>query len=81
MMTGFDDLRPCIVNGSRALFHGWAELEKPNIEGGEQVGRWKHTVALIEYQNGAVEMVTPGKMRFLDGAEVFGRFDWGDADV
>lgn len=81
MMTGFDDLRPCIVNGSRAVFHGWAELEKPNIEDGEQVGRWKHTVALIEYQNGAVEMVTPGKMRFLDGAEVFGRFDWGDADV
>lgn len=76
-----DEPRPCMVNGSRALFHGWAELEKPNIECGKQVGKWKQTVALVEYQNGTVEPVTPGKVRFLDGAEVFSRFDWGDTDA
>lgn len=80
MMALTDDLRPCVVNGSRALFHGWAELEKPNIEDGKQVGRWKNTVAMIEYQNGAVEPVNPCKVRFLDGAEMFSKYDWSDAD-
>lgn len=76
-----DEPRPCVVNGSRALFHGWAEIEKPNIEDGKQVGRWKNTVALIECQNGSVEPVTPGKVRFLDGAEVFSRYDWSGIDA
>ena len=75
-----DEPRPCVVNGSRALFHGWAEMEKPNIEDGKQVGCWKQTVALIEYQNSSVEPVTPGKVRFLDGGEMFARYDWGEAD-
>ena len=81
MIGSIEDPRPCVVNHSHALFHGWAEVEKPNIEDGKQVGRWKNTLAVIEYQNGLVEMVTPGKMRFLDGVEVFSRYDWGDADA
>lgn len=76
-----DEPRPCVVNGSRALFHGWAEMEKPNIEDGKQVGCWKQTVALIEYQNGSVEPVAPGKVRFLDGGEMFARYDWGEVDA
>jgi len=76
-----DDPRPCMVNGSRALFHGWAEMEKPNIEGGKQVGCWKPPIALIEYQSGAVEPVSPGRVRFLDGAEVFSRYDWSGIDA
>ena len=86
-MVCFEEIRPCVVNGARALFHGWAEMEKPNIEGGKQVGCWKQTVALIEYQNGSVEPVAPGgsraapgKVRFLDGADVFARYDWSGAD-
>ena len=43
-----DEPRPCVVNGSRALFHGWAEMEKPNIEDGKQVGCWKQPVALVD---------------------------------
>lgn len=78
MITGSDELRTCRVNGSRALFHCWADIEKPNIEGGEQVGCWKQPVALIEYQNGTVEMVSPSKVCFTDGAAVFSRYDWGD---
>lgn len=76
-----DEPRPCVVNRSRALFHGWAELEKPNIEDGRQVGKWKQPVALVEYQNGNVEPVSPNKVRFLDGAEVFSRYDWSGADA
>lgn len=81
MMAYTDAPRPCVVNRSRALFHGWAEIEKPNIEDGKQVGRWKNTVALIEYQNGSVEPISPSKVRFLDGAKVFSQYDWGDADA
>lgn len=81
MIDYTDDLRPCVVNRSRALFHGWAEIEKPNIEDGKQVGRWKNIVALIEYQNGSVEPVSPSRVRFLDGAEVFSRHDWSGVDA
>ena len=72
----YDNPRPCVVNGSRALFHGWAEVEKPNIENGKQVGEWKNTVAVIEYQNGDVQPVNIACVRFLDGAEIFSRYDW-----
>jgi hypothetical protein len=56
-------------------------MEKPNIEDGKQVGCWKQPIALIEYQSGAVEPVSPGRVRFLDGAEVFSRYDWSGIDA
>lgn len=80
MMANNDELRPCVVNGSRALFHGWAEVEKPNIEGGKQVGRWKNTVAVIEYLNGDVQPVNITCVRFLDGDRMFAQYDWGGDD-
>ena len=81
MMAYTEEPRPCVVDGSRALFHGWAELEKPNIEDGKQVGRWKNVVAVIEYQNGSVEPVAMNKVRFMDGAAMFSQYSWGDSDV
>lgn len=80
-MELINEPRQCVVNGACALFHGWAEMEKPNIEGGRQVGRWKNTVAVIEYQNGSVELVAPGKIRFMDGYEMFSRYDWSEVDA
>lgn len=75
-----DEPRPCVAYGSRALFHGWADLEKPNIEDGKQVGCWKQTVAIIEYLGGTVRMVSPCRVRFLDGEEKFSKYEWGAAD-
>ena len=77
MMT--DELRPCVVNGSRALFHGWAELQKPIIEDGRQIGWWKSVAAIIEYQNGDVQPVSIAGVHFLDGAEKFAQYDWSGA--
>lgn len=74
-----DDPRPCTVDGSHALCHGFFSVEKPNIEDGKQVGRWSNVVALIEFRSGSVEMVKPTDVRFMDGSETFSRFDWGDA--
>lgn len=80
MLSMTDEPRPCVVERSRALFHGWVEMEKPVMEDGKQVGRWKNALALIEYQNGSIEPVNPAKVRFLDGAEKFAQYDWSGAD-
>lgn len=73
-----DEPRPCIVDGAQALFHGWADVEKPVIEHGRQVGRWKNVTAVIEFKSGEVKAVRPGDVQFLDGAERFGQYDWSE---
>jgi hypothetical protein len=80
MVVYNDELRPCVVNGSRALFHGWAEMEKPNIEDGKQVGRWKNVVAVIEFRSGEVKAVRPNEVRFLDSDKQFAKYDWREDD-
>jgi len=70
-MAYTNEPRPCVVDGCRALFHGWAELEKPNIENGRQVGRWKNVVAVAEMEDGTIKMVTPEKIRFSDSDKMF----------
>lgn len=75
-MGYIEEPRPCIVDDAQALFHGWADVEKPNIEDGKQVGRWKQVVAIIEFRNGHVKAVNPTVVRFLDGAEMFSRYRW-----
>lgn len=73
-----EEPRPCIVDGAQALFHGWADIEKPNIEGGRQVGRWKTVSAVIEFRSGEVKIVKPTDVRFLDGYEVFSQYKWAE---
>lgn len=79
-MGYIDEPRPCIVDGAQALFHGWADVEKPYIEGGKHVGRWKNVAAVIEFRSGEVKIIKPTDVRFLDGCEVFARYDWSEAD-
>ena len=80
MMSCIDDIRPCVVNGGQALFHCWAEVEKPNIEDGKQVGRWKNVVAVIEFRSGEVKAVRPNEVRFLDGDKQFAKYDWREGE-
>ena len=80
-MGYIDEPRPCIVDGAQALFHGWADVEKPYIEDGKQVGRWKNVAAVIEFRSGEVKIVKPTDVRFLDGYDRFSRYDWGEADA
>jgi len=79
-MGYIDEPRPCIVDGAQALFHGWADVEKPYIEDGKQVGRWKNVAAVIEFRSGEVKAVRPNDVRFLDGEEIFSKYDWSEAD-
>ena len=75
-----DEPRQCLADGEPALFHLWAEVERPNIEDGRQVGRWKNIAAVVELRSGEVRLVRPAGVRFLDGLELFSRYAWGDAD-
>lgn len=87
MMTLTPDIRPCTVScsekpnsshGRRALFHGWAEIEKPNIEYGKQVGKWQTVNAVVEFEDGTVDVVAPDKLRFTDSASLFAQYGWED---
>lgn len=45
------ELRPCMVNGKKALFHRWVDA----VDGG-----------LIEREDGSMEMVHPESIKFID---------------
>lgn len=47
------ELRPCIVKGRKALFHKWSVKSK-------------ETVAIIEYEDGAVTECYPYEIKFVD---------------
>lgn len=52
------EVRPCIVDKKKALFHKW--IHTKNLLGQE------FELGLIEYENGQVAEVTPNKIVFCD---------------
>lgn len=72
-------LRPCIVNGEKALFHRWsdkAEVIPPSpMIGGHPGGQLAQTVAIIEYDDGSVHEAYPSEVRFLDTASQMQEFE------
>lgn len=65
-------LRPCLVDGKRALWHEWTtrrEIVPPSImAGGHGGGQISATFALVEYEDGTAAEVYPSRVRFLDTA-------------
>lgn len=53
------EIRPCYVNGKKALFHLWIK-KKDFIMQNEYIN------ALVEFVNGTVEEVAADKVRFCD---------------
>lgn len=51
------ELRPCLVNGKKALFHTWEHYS---------VGDIKNVAGIIEDENGQVFRVCPSSIKFLD---------------
>lgn len=73
-----DSIRPCYIskksfkNGpKRAIFHGWIELKSPNMT---------QTLALVEYEDGAIEQVKPTNIIFIDSKWLFDEFYWAEED-
>lgn len=52
------ELRPCIVDGRKALFHKWDK--ERNLLNQEDI------VALVEYEDGQVDTVTRNRIKFVD---------------
>lgn len=66
-------LRPCTVDGVKALFHRWEEyamvLEPSPMVGGHPGGQVRQTYAIVELENGQVKEVKPSKVVFSDTSE------------
>lgn len=66
-----DTLRPCYIDGIKAMFHRFSECSeiiKPSpMIGGHKGGILRWAVAIVEYENGIVSEVEVTKVRFADG--------------
>lgn len=69
-------IRPCLVNGKKALFHKWIEskyfVEPSLVIGGTIGGQICNNFAIVEYSNGAVSVCNPEDIKFLD--DVFSEY-------
>ena len=51
------ELRPCLVNGTKALFHTWEHFWLADV---------KKVFGIIETENGQVIKVNPSSIQFID---------------
>lgn len=70
-ITMKSELRPCIVNGQKALFHRWeqySEIVPPSpLRGGHGGGVIARVLGIIEREDGTVHQAYPSEIRFTDG--------------
>lgn len=75
------EMRPCWVNGRRAIFHRWTDSARPVKPAGkdqdtdERLQKWS-VHGIVEYEDGTVEREWPSAIRFADSAEHFGNLAW-----
>ena len=66
-------LRPCKVDGEKALFHRWEDyatvIEPSPMVGGHPGGQLRETFAIVEMESGQVMEVKPTKVKFEDTSE------------
>lgn len=78
------EIRPCIINGRRAIFHRWINSAHPVPPRGSEINektryyQFRRTEALVEYEDGTVDRVYPTEIKFVDGG-AFAAFDWSGA--
>lgn len=69
-ITITSELRPCIVNGKKALFHRWtdrSEIVAPSyMVGGHGGGVVKDTFALVEFEDGVIKECSCVGIKFCD---------------
>lgn len=62
------EYRPCIVKGKKGLFHRWSDIANylrpaKGRAYGQQV---KHTMAIVEFDDGTLKEVSPYAIKFID---------------
>lgn len=66
--------RPCWVNGTKAVFHRWADTARPvkprGKENDDEAPYYQvYSVhAIVEYEDGRVERAWPSQIVFADGS-------------
>lgn len=79
------EYRPCWVRGKRALFHRWVNTARPTLPKGQEPGenaryyQFRSTQGLVEFESGAVELVYPQAVHFVDGGH-FRQYTWPPAE-
>lgn len=76
-----NNLRPCLVNGERALFHLWAPqayVVEPSIMRDSPGGQVYNLWGLVEMENGSMQGVPPESIRFLDSKHK--KYSWPDTE-
>lgn len=69
------ELRTCYVEDKKALFHGWFPFGR--VKDGQVLN---YVLGLVEYVDGKVDLIVPGKIQFADGGEFHDRF-WFPKEV
>ena len=64
------ELRPCIVNGQKALFHGWQRTVDyiPPLKDKHLGGITEFIIGIIERGDGTIHKAYPEEIRFIDMA-------------
>lgn len=80
-------MRPCTVRtnsgGLNALFHGFFVYKyvRKAILQGDASGQEAHAMAIVELDNGQVNLVNAHDVKFLDSEEKFSEFAWTESDA
>ena len=63
-------LRPCLVNGEKALFHMWEQysniISPSCMVGGHNGGEVKFIRGIVENEKGEIVIVNPTEIQFTD---------------
>lgn len=64
------ELRPCMANGRKALFHRWCErsraIDASSLIGGHPAGIIIYTVGIVELEHGIITEYNPTDIVFID---------------
>lgn len=77
-MPTYKRLRPCTVNGQKALFHGWyysAEVIAPSMMvGGHNGGQLACTFGIIELETGDVKLCNVTEIKFVGSKDLMSEY-------
>lgn len=68
----------------RAFFHLFSTnarpLEPSPLRGGHPGGQYSEPLAIVEYEDGVVDAVSPLRVRFLDTEGLMKQYSWGEKE-
>lgn len=74
------ELRQCLVDGDRALFHGWG-FEMKFVSNGlnQPYGNHSVSIGIVEYEDGSISTVNPNRIKFIDNKHE--QYIWNNTEM